>query len=40
VPIDDLAEALGVKPFKIVARLLELREFKHANETLGSNWLR
>ena len=34
VVVQDLAEVLSVKPFKIVARLLEMRQFKHANEAI------
>ena len=34
VVVADLAEALNVKPFKVVARLLELRQFKHADEVI------
>jgi hypothetical protein len=34
VVVQDLAEALNVKPFKVVARLLEMRQFKHANEAI------
>ncbi len=32
IEIRDLAELLGVKPFKVVAEVLELRIFKHADE--------
>ena len=32
IEIRDLAEILGVKPFKVVAEVLELRIFKHADE--------
>jgi len=32
IEIRDLAELLGLKPFKVVAEVLELRMFKHANE--------
>jgi hypothetical protein len=34
VIVQDLAEALNIKPFKIVARLLEMRLFKHTNEAI------
>jgi hypothetical protein len=34
VVVQDLAEALNVKPFKIVARLLEMRQFKYADEAI------
>ena len=34
VVVADLAGALNVKPFKIVATLLEMRQFKHADETI------
>jgi hypothetical protein len=32
--MEDLAEALHVKPFKIVAKLLEMKIFKRPNETI------
>src|SRR5215471_12060857 len=32
IEIRDLAELLGVKPFKVVAEVLNLRTFKHADE--------
>ena len=32
IEIRDLAELLGVKPFKVVAEVMELRIFKHADE--------
>jgi translation initiation factor IF-2 len=32
IEIGDLAELLGVKPFKLVAELMNLRIFKHADE--------
>jgi translation initiation factor IF-2 len=32
IEIRDLAELLGLKPFKVVAEVLELRIFKHADE--------
>ncbi len=32
IEIRELAELLGVKPFKVVAEVLELRLFKHADE--------
>jgi len=32
IEIRDLAELLGVKPFKVVAQVLKLRIFKHADE--------
>ena len=35
IVVKDLAELLGVKPFKVVAELLELRQFKHADECIG-----
>ena len=35
VIVKDLAELLGLKPFKIVAQLLELRHFKHADECIA-----
>src|ERR1019366_5279140 len=34
IAVQDLAEALNVKPFKVVARLLEMRQFKHANQAI------
>jgi translation initiation factor IF-2 len=34
VVVKDLAGALGVKPFKIVAYLIEMRKFRHADETI------
>lgn len=34
IEVRELAEQLGVKPFKIVAELLELRVFKHADELI------
>ena len=34
IEIRDLAELLGVKPFKVVAEVLELRTFKHADELI------
>lgn len=33
--VKDLAELLGLKPFKVVADLLELRQFKHSDECIG-----
>ncbi len=30
--VSELAVMLGLKSFKVVAELMELREFKHANE--------
>ena len=30
----DFAEQLGVKPFRIVAELMELRIFKYADESI------
>lgn len=30
--VRELAELLGLKPFKVVAQLMELRIFKHADE--------
>jgi translation initiation factor IF-2 len=35
VIVKDLAELLGMKPFKVVADLLKLRQFKHADECIG-----
>lgn len=35
VVVQDLAAALNVKAFKIVARLLEMRQFRHANESIN-----
>jgi translation initiation factor IF-2 len=35
VIVKDLAELLGLKPFKVVAELLELRHFKHADECIA-----
>ena len=32
IEIRDLAELLGAKPFKVVAEVLELRIFKHADD--------
>jgi hypothetical protein len=32
--VADLATALNAKPFRIVARLLEMRQFKHADEAI------
>jgi translation initiation factor IF-2 len=32
IEIRDLAELLGVKPFKVVAEVLNLHMFKHADE--------
>lgn len=32
IEIRELAELLGLKPFKVVADVLELRLFKHAHE--------
>jgi len=32
IEVADLAELLGVKPFKVVAELLKMRIFKHADE--------
>ena len=34
VVVRDLAEELNLKPFEVVARLLEMRQFKHANEAI------
>ncbi len=34
VIVADLAKALGVKPFKVVAKLLRMRQFKHADESI------
>ena len=35
VIVKDLAELLGLKPFEVVADLLKLRQFKHADECIG-----
>ena len=35
VIVKDLAELLGLKAFKVVAELLELRHFKHADECIA-----
>ena len=35
IEIRELAELLGLKPFKVVAGLMELRVFKHADETIN-----
>ncbi len=32
IEIRELAELLGIKPFKVVAEVLTLRLFKHADE--------
>ncbi len=32
--MQELAKVLDLKPFKIVARLLEMRQFKHADEAI------
>jgi translation initiation factor IF-2 len=34
VEVRELAAKLGVKPFQIVADLLDMRHFKHADETI------
>jgi translation initiation factor IF-2 len=34
VEVRDLAELLGMKPFKVVAELLEMRIFKHADQLI------
>jgi translation initiation factor IF-2 len=34
IEIKELAELLGLKPFKVVADVLELRIFKHADDFL------
>jgi translation initiation factor IF-2 len=34
IKIRDLAGLLGVKPFRVVAEMLELRIFKHADEVI------
>jgi translation initiation factor IF-2 len=34
VVVRDLASALGVKPFKIVGELLELKQFKNADDEI------
>ena len=33
--VRELAELLGLKPFKVVATLMELRLFKHADELIN-----
>jgi translation initiation factor IF-2 len=35
IQVAELAELLGLKPFKIVAELLEMRIFKHADEFIN-----
>jgi hypothetical protein len=34
VLVEDLAKAMHLKPFKVVAKLIQMRHFKHANETI------
>src|SRR5262245_9486075 len=34
IEIRELAELLGVKPFEVVAEMLELRTFKNADESI------
>jgi translation initiation factor IF-2 len=34
IEVRELAELLGVKPFKVVAAMLQLRIFKHADEMI------
>ena len=34
IEVAELAELLGLKPFKVVADLLEMRIFKHANQLI------
>jgi len=34
IEVKDLAELLGLKPFKVVAEVLELGIFKHADEMI------
>ncbi len=34
IEVRDLAELLGVRPFKVVAEVLALRIFKHADEVI------
>jgi translation initiation factor IF-2 len=34
IVIKELAHLLGLKPFKVVAELLELEQFKHADEEI------
>ncbi len=34
IEIRELAELLGLKPFKVVAEVLQLRIFKHADEMI------
>jgi len=34
IEVRDLAELLGLKPFKVVAELLKMRVFKHADEVI------
>src|SRR5262245_57369045 len=34
IEIRELAELLGLKPFKVVAGILELRIFKHAEQSI------
>ena len=35
IEVQELAELLGVKPFKVVAELLQIRIFKHADEFIN-----
>ena len=32
IEVRELAELLGIKPFKVVAEIMELRIFKHADD--------
>ncbi len=34
IPVKELAQLLGLKPFKVVADALELRIFKHADDVI------
>ena len=34
IEVGELAELLGLKPFKVVAALLEMRIFKHSDELI------
>jgi translation initiation factor IF-2 len=35
IEVRELAELLGLKPFKVVAELLELKIFKHADDLIN-----
>ena len=37
IQVQDLAESLGLKPFKLVAELLQMRIFKHRDEVIDFN---